>query len=97
MIIIIININYYYYLCALYIAPHGKRKPGRHPTNFLKYIQELLGERNDMLLAVQMAQMACDRTAGEELWSTALTQPKDDDDDDDDDNDDDDDFSAFFR
>ena len=28
---------------------------------------------------------------GEELWSTALSQPKDDDDDDDDDNDDDDD------
>ena len=81
-------------MCPVYRTP-WEEEAWRHPTNFLKYIQELLGERNDMLLAVQMAQMACDRTAGEELWSTALTQPKDDDDDDD--NDDVDDFSAFFR
>ena len=51
------------HLYAPYIPPHGKRKPGRQPTNFLKYIQELLGDRNDMLSTVQIAQMACDRTA----------------------------------
>ena len=51
------------HLYGLYIPPHGKRKPGRQPTNFLKYIQELLGDSNDMLLTVQIAQMACDRTA----------------------------------
>ena len=50
-------------LYALYIPPHGKRKPGRQWTNFMKYIQELLGDRSDMLSTVQIAQMVCDRTA----------------------------------
>ena len=47
----------------MYIPPFEKRKPGKQPTNFLKYIQELLGDRNDMLSTVQIAQMACNRTA----------------------------------
>ena len=57
-------------------------KSGAHGLLSLKYIQELLGDRNDMLSTVEMAQMVGDRT---ELWLTALSQPKDDDDDDDDD------------
>ena len=51
------------HLYALYIPLHGKRNPGRKPTNFLKYIQELLDDRNDMLSMVKIAQMACVRTA----------------------------------
>ena len=34
---------------ALYIPPHGKRKPGRQRTLFLRYIQHLLGDTDDMI------------------------------------------------
>ena len=34
---------------ALYIPPRGKRKPGRQRTLFLRYIQHLLGDTDNMI------------------------------------------------
>ena len=46
---------------ALYTPPHGKRRPGRQRMSFLKYIQQRLGDYDDILKPEQMAKMAMDR------------------------------------
>ena len=54
-------------LYTLYAPTHGKRKPGGQRTLFLKYIQQLLGDTNDMLNQGQLANMAHDRCSWRKL------------------------------
>ena len=46
---------------ALYISPHGKRKPGRQRTLFLRYIQHLLGDTDNMIGPGKLSELAQDR------------------------------------
>ena len=46
---------------ALYIPPHGKRKPGRQRTLFLRYIQHLLGDTDNMIGPGKLSELAQDR------------------------------------
>ena len=52
---------------AIYVPKHGKRKPGRQRTLFLKYTQCLLGDLNDMLDQRQLSAMAQDRCSWRKL------------------------------
>ena len=52
---------------AIYVPKHGKRKPGRQRTLFLKYTQCLLGDLNDMLDQQQLLAMAQDRCSWRKL------------------------------
>jgi len=45
---------------ALYIPPHGKRKPGRQRTLFLRYIQHLLGDTDNMIGPCMLSELAQD-------------------------------------
>ena len=45
---------------ALYIPPHGKRKPGRQRTLFLRYIQHLLGDTDNMIGPGKLSELAQD-------------------------------------
>ena len=45
---------------ALYIPPHGKRKPGRQRTLFLRYIQNLLGDTDNMIGPGKLSKLAQD-------------------------------------
>ena len=48
---------------ALYIPPHGNRRPGRPRTSYLAYIQRLLGYEEGSIQADQIATLAKDRSA----------------------------------
>ena len=52
---------------ALYIPPLGKRKPGRQRTLFLRYIQHLLGDTDNMIGPGKLSQLAQDRCGWREL------------------------------
>ena len=52
---------------ALYIPPHGKRKPGRPRISYRASIQRLLGYNEGELLADQIATFAIDRCAWRKL------------------------------
>ena len=52
---------------ALYIPPHGKRKPGRQRTLFLRYIQHLLGDTDNMIGPGKLSQLAQDRCGWRKL------------------------------
>ena len=52
---------------AIYVPKHGKSKPGRQRTLFLKYTQCLLGDLNDMLDQRQLSAMAQDRCSWRKL------------------------------
>ena len=60
---------------ALYIPPHGKRKPGRQRTLFLRYIQHLLGDTDNMIGPGKLSELAQDRCGWRKLddddWSIA--------------------------
>ena len=47
---------------ALYTPPHGKRKPGRQRTLFLRYIQRLFGDHEGLLQPDQITALAQDRS-----------------------------------
>ncbi len=63
---------------ALYVPPHGKRKPGRPRTLYLNYVQDLLGDSDGMLQPNNFSSLAKIAAVGEILWSPA-PQPNDDD------------------
>ena len=46
---------------ALYVPPHGKRKPGGQRTLFLTYIQNLLGDTDNMIGPDKLSELAQDR------------------------------------
>ena len=46
---------------ALYIPPHGKRKPGRQRTLFLTHIQHLLGDTDNMIGPDKLSELAQNR------------------------------------
>ena len=52
---------------ALYIPPHGKRKPGRQRTLFLRYIQHLLGDTDNMIGPGKQSELAQDRCGWRKL------------------------------
>jgi hypothetical protein len=52
---------------ALYLPPHGKRRPGRPRTTYLTYIQRVLGYDEDLLQAEQIATLAKDKYAWRNL------------------------------
>ena len=52
---------------ALYIPTHGKKKPGRQRTLFPRYVQQLLGDSEDMLNQRQLTSMAQDRCSWRKL------------------------------
>ena len=52
---------------ALYIPPHGKRKPGRQRTLFLRYIQHLLGDTDNMIGPGKLSELAQDRRGWRKL------------------------------
>ena len=52
---------------ALYIPPHGKRKPGRQRTLFLRYIQHLLGDTDNMIGPSKLSELAQDRCGWRKL------------------------------
>ena len=52
---------------ALYIPPHGKRRPGRPRTSYLSYIQHVLGYTEDEMPASTIATLAQDRSAWKNL------------------------------
>jgi exonuclease III len=52
---------------ALYLPPHGKRRPGRPRTTYLTYIQRVLGYDEGLLQAEQIATLAKDRYAWRNL------------------------------
>ena len=52
---------------ALYIPPHGKRRPGRPRTSYQSYIKRLLGYDEDDMSANQIATLAQDRCAWRNL------------------------------
>ena len=52
---------------ALYIPPHGKRKPGRPRTLYLQYVQHLLGDTEGMLQPNKIVSLAQDRISWRKL------------------------------
>jgi len=52
---------------ALYLPPHGKRRPGRPRTTYLSYIQHILGYDEGMVQAEQITALAQDRCAWRKL------------------------------
>ena len=52
---------------ALYIPPNGKRKPGRQRTLFLRYIQHLLGDTDNMNGPSKLSELAPDRCGWRKL------------------------------
>ena len=52
---------------ALYIPPHGKRKPRRQRTLFLRYIQHLLGDTDNMIGQGKLSELAQDRCGWRKL------------------------------
>ncbi|KAI8486562.1 hypothetical protein Bbelb_357970 [Branchiostoma belcheri] len=46
---------------ALYVPPHGRRRPGRQRANYLTYIQNLLGDTEGDLIPDRIAALAADR------------------------------------
>ena len=52
---------------ALYTPPHGRRKAGRPRTQYLTYIQRLMGDNDGMLQEKQIATLAKDRSAWRKL------------------------------
>ena len=52
---------------ALYIPPHGKRKPGRQRTLFLQYIQKLVNDTECILSPKTLTEMAQDRCSWRKL------------------------------
>ena len=48
---------------ALFIPPHGNRRPGRLRISYLAYIQRLLGYEEGSIQADQIATLAKDRSA----------------------------------
>ena len=52
---------------ALYFPPHGKRKPGRQRTLFLRYIQHLLGDTDNMIGPGKQSELAQDRCGWRKL------------------------------
>ena len=53
--------------CALYIPPHGKRKPRRQRTLFLRYIQHLLGDTDNMIGLGKLSELAQDHCGWRKL------------------------------
>ena len=56
------------HIYALYCPPHGRRRPGSQHINYLRYIQECLGDYLGMLTPSQICKLAMDRTA----WRKAV-------------------------
>ncbi|XP_078586049.1 uncharacterized protein LOC144867902 [Branchiostoma floridae x Branchiostoma japonicum] len=54
---------------ALYVPSHGKRRPGRKKTNYLTYIQNLLGDAEGDLNPTAIAALAADRLR----WNRIVT------------------------
>ncbi|XP_035665218.1 uncharacterized protein LOC118408508 [Branchiostoma floridae] len=54
---------------ALYVPSHGKRRPGRQKTNYLTYIQNLLGDAEGDLNPTAIAALAADRLR----WNKIVT------------------------
>ena len=52
---------------ALYIPPHGKRRPGRPRTSYISYINHVLGYDEHEMSADQIATIAQDRSAWRNL------------------------------
>ena len=52
---------------ALYVPPHGGRKPGRPRTLYLKYIQQLMGDFEGMMLPNNIINSAQDRSSWRQL------------------------------
>ncbi|XP_078663489.1 uncharacterized protein LOC144906780 [Branchiostoma floridae x Branchiostoma belcheri] len=48
-------------LYALYVPSHGRRRRGRHPTSYFKYVQRLLGDEHNQLTEKQIANLASDK------------------------------------
>ncbi|KAI8485966.1 hypothetical protein Bbelb_362870 [Branchiostoma belcheri] len=46
---------------ALYVPSHGRRRRGRQPTSYFKYVQQLLGDEHNQLTEKQIANLACDK------------------------------------
>ncbi len=47
----------------LYSPTHGRKRPGRQRTNYLTYIQNLMGDSNNDLTPDVIAKHAMDRVA----------------------------------
>ena len=58
---------------ALYIPPHGNRRPGRPRTSYLAYIQRLLGYEEGSIQADKIATLAKDQSAWKSLVVTCST------------------------
>ena len=56
------------HIYALYCPPHGRRRPGSQHINYLRYIQECLGDYLGMITPSQICKLAMDRTA----WRKAV-------------------------
>ncbi|XP_019644939.1 PREDICTED: uncharacterized protein LOC109485715 [Branchiostoma belcheri] len=48
-------------LYALYVPSHGRRRRGRQPTSYFKYVQRLLGDEHNQLTEKQIANLASDK------------------------------------
>ena len=51
------------HIYALYCPPHGSRRPGSQHINYLRYIQECLGDYLGMLTPSHICKLAMDRAA----------------------------------
>ncbi|KAI8507804.1 hypothetical protein Bbelb_140440 [Branchiostoma belcheri] len=52
---------------ALYVPPHGRRRPGRQRMSYLTYIQNMLGDTEGDLSPDNIAALAADRGRGMDL------------------------------
>ena len=55
---------------ALYIPPHGKRKPGRQQTAFLSYIQHLLQDTDNVIGPDKLSELGQDRCGWKKIVVT---------------------------
>ena len=54
-------------LYTLYFPTHGRRRPGRQRTSYLRYIQRLLGDDDGQLTSKQITDLAIDRKGWRKL------------------------------
>ena len=55
---------------ALYIPPHGKKKPARQGALFLTYIQHLLGDTDNLIGQYNLSELAQDRCGWKKIIVT---------------------------
>ena len=61
---------------ALYIPPHGKRKPAKQGTLFLTYIQHLLGDKDNMIGQYKLSELAQDRCGWKKIVLTCSAEDR---------------------